>query len=155
AHADAGADRIDRRITADHRHLGAAAGIACHRLDLDDAVVDLRHFLREQLGEEAGMRAAEEDLWPARLLAHIVDVGAYSVAVAEALARDQLVAAQQRLGAAELHHKVAVLGALDDAVDDFADAVLELVELALALVFAHPLNDHLLGGLRSDAAEVD
>ena len=101
------------------------------------------------------MRARQEDLRPARLLAHVVDVGAHPVAVAEALARDQFVAAQQRLGAAEFHHQVAVLGALHHAVDDLADAVLEFLELPLALVFAHALHDHLLGGLRGDAAEID
>ena len=105
------------------------ARVAGHRLDLDDAVVDLRHLLREQLGQEAGMRAGQEDLRAARLLAHVVDVGAHAVAVAEGLARDGLVAAQQGLGAAEIDHQVAVLGALDDAVDDLAHAVLVLVEL--------------------------
>ena len=97
----------------------------------------------------------EEDLRAARFFAHVVDVGAHPVAVAEALARDQFVAAQQRLGAAEFDHQVAVLGALDHAVDDLADAVLELLVLPLALVFAHALHDDLLGGLRGDAAEID
>ena len=50
---------------------------------------------------------------------------------------------------------VAVLDALDLADDDLADAVLELVVLALALGLAHPLHDHLLGALRGDPAEVD
>jgi hypothetical protein len=44
---------------------------------------------------------------------------------------------------------------LTDAVDDLAHAVLVLVELLLALHLAHALHDHLLGGLRGDAAEVD
>ena len=101
------------------------------------------------------MRARQEDLRPARLLAHVVDVGAHPIAVAKTFARDQFVAAQQRLGAAEFHHQVAVLGALDHAVDDLADAVLEFLVLPLALVFAHALHDHLLGGLRGDAAEID
>ena len=97
----------------------------------------------------------QEKLRPARLLAHVVDVGAHPVAVAERLARDGLVAAEQRLGAAEIDHQVAVLGALDDAVDDLAHAVLVLVVLLLALHLAHPLHDHLLGGLGGDAAEID
>ncbi len=70
-------------------------------------------------------------------------------------AGDQFVAAQQSFGAAEFDHQVAVLGALDHAVDDFADAVLELVVLPLAFVFADALDDDLLGGLRGDAAEID
>jgi hypothetical protein len=150
--APTGSIELSREITG---HLGARAGVARHRLDLDDAVVDFRHLGREQLGQEARMGAGQEDLGPARLLAHVVDVGAHAVAVLEGLARDGLVAAQQRLGPAEVHHEVAVLGALDGAVDDLAHAVLVFLELLAALHLAHALDDHLLGGLRADAAEVD
>ena len=59
------------------------------------------------------------------------------------------------LGAAEIDDDVAVFDALDDAVDDLADAVLVLVVLALALGVAHLLHDDLLGVLRGDAAEID
>ena len=138
-----------------HRDLGAAAGIARHRLDLDDAVVDLRHLLREQLGHELRMGARQEDLRPARLLAHVVDIGAHPLALAEALARQQFVAPQHRLGAAEIDDDIAELDPLDEAVDDLADAVLELVVLPLALGVAHLLHDDLLRGLRRDAAEID
>ena len=155
AHADAGADRIDRAVLGDHRDLGAAARIAGHRLDLDDAVVDLRHFLREQLRHELRPGARQEDLRAALLAAHVVDVGADAVAVAHVLARDHLVAADDALGAAEVDDDVAVLDALHRAVDDLADAVLVFVVLALALGLAHLLHDHLLGVLRGDAAEID
>src|SRR3546814_9908180 len=75
-HADACADRIDRRIVADDADLGAAARIACSGLDLDNAVVDFGHFLREQLLHEIGMRAAEEDLRPPILAHHLEDQAA-------------------------------------------------------------------------------
>src|SRR3546814_16332506 len=45
--------------------------------------------------------------------------------------------------------------ALDDAVDDLGGPVLVLLELALPLELADLLDDHLLGGLGGDAAEVD
>ena len=152
AHADAGADRIDRGVARDHRDLGARAGIAGDRLDLDDAVIDLRHFLGEQLGHELRMGARQEDLRSARLAAHVVDIGADAVAVAEHLARHQLVAAHDRLAAAEIDDDIAVFDALDDAVDDVADAVLEFLILPVALGLAHLLHDHLLGRLGGDAA---
>ncbi len=60
-----------------------------------------------------------------------------------------------RLAAAEVDDDVAVLDALDDAVDDLADAVLVFLVLAVALGLAHLLHDDLLGGLRRDAAEVE
>ena len=155
AHADAGADRIDRGVARDHRDLGARAGIAGHRLDLDDAVVDLRHFLREQLGHELRVRAREENLRPARLAPHVVDIGADAVAVPEHLARQQLVAPHHGFAAPEIGDHVAVLDALDDAADDVADAVLVFLVLAVALGLAHFLHDHLLGGLGRDAAEFE
>ena len=152
AHADAGADRIDRGIARDHRDLGARAGIAGDRLHLDDAVIDFRHFLGEQLGHELRMRARQENLRPARLAPHVVDVGADAVAVAEHLARQHLVAPHDRLAAAEIDDDVAVFDALDDAVDDVADAILVFLVLPVALGLAHLLHDHLLGRLRGDAA---
>ncbi len=155
AHADAGADGVDARIVRDHRNLGPAPGIAGDRLDLDDAVVDLGHLLGEQLGHELGVGPREEDLRPARLAAHVVDVGPHPVALMEGLARQQLVAAQKRLGPAEIDHHVAVLHPLDETVHDLACAVLVLLVLALALGLAHLLHDHLLGGLGGDAPELD
>src|SRR5262249_40713079 len=153
-HADAGADRIDRRVARDHRDLGAGTRVAGDRLDLDDAVVDLRHLHGEELRHELRMRARQEDLRAALLAAHVVDVGAHAVAVLEVLARDQLVAADDRLAAAEVDDDVAVLDALDRAVDDLADAVLVFLVLAVALGLAYLLHDHLLGRLRGDAAEI-
>src|SRR3712207_7763811 len=48
------------RSAADNADLGAAARIAGSGLDFDDAVVDFRHFLREQLLHEVGMGRSEE-----------------------------------------------------------------------------------------------
>ena len=149
--APTGSIEESREMTA---ILARDAGIAGDRLHLDDAVVDLGHFLGEQLGHELRMGARQEDLRAALLAADVVDVGADAVAVAEGLARDQLVAAHDALAAAEVDDDVAVLDALDLAVDDLADAVLELLVLAVALGLAHLLDDDLLGRLGGDAAEI-
>jgi len=154
-HADAGPDWIDAGIAADHADLGAAARIAGGGLDLDDAVVDFRHFLREQLLHEFGMGAAEEDLRATVLPLHLHDPGAHPLADAGGFARDLLVAADHALGAAEIDDNMTELDRLDDAGDDLAGAVLEFLVLALALGIADLLEDHLLGGLRVDAAKVD
>ena len=55
AHADAGADRIDARLEALHRDLGAHARITRSAQDLDEALADFRHFELEQL--DRGIRA--------------------------------------------------------------------------------------------------
>ena len=155
AHADAGANRIDRGVTRHDRDLGAAAGIARHRFDGDDALIDLRHFLREQLRHELRVGARHEDLRTARLTPNVIDIGTDAVAIAEVLARQRLIAAHDGLCAAEIDDDVAVLDALDDAVHDLADPVLILIILALALGLAHLLHDDLLCVLRRHTAEIE
>src|SRR5262245_17942542 len=98
------------------------------------------------------MRARKENLRSARLPAHVVDESANAVAVAEGFPRQHFVAAHDRLAATEIDDHVAVLDALDDAVDDIADAVLVFLILAITFGLAHFLYDHLLGRLRGDAA---
>ena len=102
-----------------------------------------------------GMGARQEDLRPALLAADIIDIGADAVAGAERLARQALVAPDDRLAAAQIDDDVAVFDPLDRRRNDLADAVLVLVVLALALGIAHLLDDDLLGVLRGDAAEID
>src|SRR5204862_550751 len=99
------------------------------------------------LGQDVDVPAGE-----LRGEAHVVDVGADAIAVAEGFARDQFVAAHDALAPAEIDDDVAVFDALDLTVDDLADAVLELLVLAVALGVAHLLDDDLLGGLGGDAA---
>ena len=154
AHTDTGTDRVDRVIVGDHADLGTAAGVTGDGLHFDDAVVNLRYFLSEQLGHELGRGTGQEDLRATGFRAYIADVTADAVAVAERFARDQLIAAHDGFGPAQVHDHVAVFGTLDDAVDDFADAVLEFFVLTLALGIADLLDDHLFGGLSGDAAKV-
>ena len=78
-----------------------------------------------------------------------------AVADADHLARDLLIAADDALGAAEIDDDVAELDALDDAGDDLVGAILELFILPLALGIADLLENHLLGGLGGDPAELD
>ena len=150
--APTGSIEVSRETTA---ILARLPGIAGDRLDLDDAVVDLRHFHGEELRHELRMRAGQEDLRAALLAAHVVDIGAHAVAVAEGLARDHLVAADDRLAAAEIDDDVAVFDALHRAVDDLADPVLVILVLAVALGLAHLLHDDLLGRLGGDAAVIE
>ena len=60
--ADGGTDRIEAVLARRDGHLGAAAGLAGDRLDLDRAAVDLRDLELEQALEEALVRPADEDL---------------------------------------------------------------------------------------------
>jgi len=71
-----------------------------------------------------------------------------------ALAGDLLFLGQERLGAAEVYDPAGPVAALDDAGNDLALAVLVFLVDDLLLGVAHALDDHLLGGLGGDAAEV-
>ena len=72
-----------------------------------------------------------------------------------ALVVDLLGLGQQRLDPlAQLDQRVALVGLLDDPGDQLADAVLVLVEHHHPFGLADPLQDHLLGGLGGDPAEV-
>jgi len=133
----------------------APAGVAGSGLNFDDAIVNLGHFLREQLLHELGVGAGQEDLRAAGLAANRHDQRTDAVADADHFARDLLVAADDTLGAAQIDDDVAELDALDDAGDDLVGAVLELLILALALGIADLLEDDLLGGLGGDAAKLD
>ena len=103
----------------------------------------------------SGIAAREDHLRALRAGAHLGDDRLDAGALLVALAVDLLGARQQRLDLAEVdEHVVAVAGLLDDAGHDLADAVDVLVVHHLALGLADPLQDHLLRGLRGDAAEV-
>jgi hypothetical protein len=116
---------------------------------------DFRHFELEQLDHEFRRGAADEQLRAARLGAHVVEVAADAVAGAQHVARDALVLRDEGFGvAAEVDVDVAALGALDHARDELAHAVLPGIDDLRAFGFAHALHDHLLGGLRGDAAEI-
>ncbi len=68
---------------------------------------------------------------------------------------NHLVARQHGLDLAGLDDGIAALHALDRPVDDVLLALEEVGEDLLALGVADLLQDHLLGGLGADAAEVD
>ena len=154
AHTDASSDRVDRAVIGNNADLGARSGIAGNGLDLDDAVIDLGHFHFEQSGQEFRRGARQEYLRATGLGADFLDIGADAVAVAEHLAVDQLVAAQNGLAPAHVDDDVAVFGPLDQTVDDLALTVLEFFVLTLAFRFADFLQDDLFRGLRRDPAEI-
>ena len=155
AHADTGTDRIDGTILGAHGDLGAAARVAGNGDNLDHAVVDFRHFLAEQAGHELRVRARQEDLGTALLAAHVIDIGADTVARTEGFARQRFIAADDAFATAEVDDDVAIFDALHRTMNDLADAVLVFGIHPVALGIAHLLHDHLLGILRGDAPELD
>ena len=155
AHTDAGSDRVDRTVVGQHRHLGARARITGGGADLDDAVVHLRHFLGEQLGHETRMGSGQHDLRAFGFAPHVIDVRTDAVAHVELFTRDRLIATHDALAAAQINDDIAVFDALDRAVDDLGDAILELFVLALALGLADLMHDDLTSHLGLDATKLE
>ena len=156
AHADAGAHRIDPRVVAAHRDLGADTGVARRTQDLDETLAHFRHLELEELDQELRRRTREEELRAARLGAHFLEEGLDAVLRLDELARDHVDARDEPLGvAAEVDEDAVAVDTLDDAADELPDALLVGFDHLRTLGFAHLLHDHLLGLLRGDTTETD
>src|SRR5205807_2205172 len=179
AHADAGPHRIDARVVAAHRDLGAHSGVARRAEDLDEALPDLGDFELEELDQKLGRRARQEQLRTARLRAHLLQVRldailglcllardhdrikAYlkevrfdAILGLRLLARDHVDARHEAFRvAAEVNVDAVAVDALDHPAHQRADAVAVGVDDLGALRLAHFLNDHLLGLLGGDPPE--
>src|SRR6266850_4637834 len=155
AHADAGADRVDALVVGEDGDLRAHARIARRGLDLEQAFLDLRHLELEQLHDELRRGARQDQLRAARLAVDLHHPGAHAVADPEVLLRDHVLARQQRFEPARFDDGAAALHALHRAGHQLVAARQEVLQDLLALGVADALQDHLLGGLRADAAELD
>src|SRR4051794_7087555 len=155
ARADTGADRVDAVGVRDDRDLRAVARLARDVLDLDEAVGDLGDLELEQRLDQLGVAARDDDARPLGGGRDLLDDRLDALVVLVALALDLLGLRQQGLDAlAQLDERVTRVLLLDDAGDQLADTVAVLLVHHVALRLADPLEDHLLGGLRGDAAEV-
>src|SRR3954452_1105563 len=155
ARPDARADRVDAVLMRDDGDLRAVARLARDVLDLDEAVGDLRDLELEQRLDQLAVAARDDDRRALRGGRDLLDDRLDALVVLVALALDLLGLGQQRLDAlAQLDERVAGVLLLDDAGDQLADAVAVLLVHHVPLGLADPLEDHLLGGLRGDAAEV-
>src|SRR5204863_9324061 len=118
------------------------------------AVVDLRHFLLEELDEQRRVGARQHDLGALGGAVDAADDRADAVADGVVLRARLFLARQLGFNPPELHDDVAVLEALDHAAHDFPDAVAVLGVDVVALGLADLLEDHLLRGLGGDAPEI-
>ena len=73
--ADAGAHGIQAVVERVDGDLGALAGLAGNRLNLDGALIDLGHLLLKQTTHELGVGAGDDDRRTAVLAANRLQVG--------------------------------------------------------------------------------
>ena len=151
---DAGADRVDLGIDRGDRDLRPVAGLAGQGPDRDDLVGDLGDLQLEEPADEVRVRPAQDDLDPLTHLADIQDDRADPLVGVIALARDLLAPRQDRVGLAQVDDDRPALEPLHRPGHQVAALVLELVEEAVALGLADLLDDHLLGRLGGDPAQL-
>src|SRR6185295_1114850 len=132
----------------------ALTRLACRGLHHDDAFLDLGDLRLEETREIAGMGPRQRDLRSLGAAPHLEDERANAIARVVALPGNLLAVGQDRLGLADLQDDVALLDAVDHPAEDLAFLAGELRVDPLALGVPHLLEDHLLGGLGGDAAQI-
>ena len=100
------------------------------------------------------MAARQDHLGPLGRVPHLQDERPHAVSRRVALPRDLLPFGQDRLRPAEVDDDRALLDPVDGAPHQAPLAILELGEDPLSLRLPDPLEDHLLGRLGSDPAEL-
>jgi hypothetical protein len=156
AHADAGSYRVQPQIVALDCHLGAHAGVTSGPLDFDDAFAHLGHFQPEQGDQELRSSAADEQLRATRLRSHGLKITAQAITGTHGFPGDHLVPGDVGFHiAAQIQVDAAALHPFDHAGDEFAHPALVGVDHLAPFGVAYFLDDHLLGGLGGDAAELD
>src|SRR5450759_1943350 len=152
---DAGALRRHVGVGAAHRELRTVPGFARDRLDLDDALLDLRHLELEQLLDQPRVRTGHDDLEAAQLAPYRDHVHAQPSAVAVVLTRDLFGLRQDRLDLAQVDaHGGTVTVLLDDAEQDVTLDRGEVPVFLVVLRLAQPLHDDLARCGGGDPAEV-
>jgi hypothetical protein len=153
-HAHAGAHAVHVAVAALHGDLGALAGFPGAALDHHRAVVDLRHFLLEQPHHQFRRRARDDHPGFLAGLVHGLDHAAHPVTHARSspggTARAWAAALRSCPGPARRScpsTRLTVQFTSSPARPEYS------WKHGFPLGFAHLLQDHLLGGLRRDAAQ--
>lgn len=134
--------------------LGPVARLARDSLDDHDAVMDFADFALEEFEDEFGAGARNDQARPRRVDVDLLQVGVDPLAGLVLFAVDLLLGGHDPLGALEVDDDAARVETADDAVQNRADPVGELVLDVLLLRLAQLLDHRLPRGLRRDAAEV-
>ena len=145
--------RVDAAIIGFHRNFGAHTWIAGGFFDFQQAVFDFRHFQLKQFHQKFARGAGEQHLVAVADLLYAQKQRAHAVAVAEVFTRQHLVARQQGFEAADFDNRTMALHPLYRAQHQAVFALQKVAQNLLTLSIADALQNHLLGGLRADAAK--
>ena len=157
AQTDAGAYRVDRLVTAVDRNLGSPAHFARDLLDVDDTLVDLRHFEIEERTHENRGRPRQDQPRSFGCLFDLLEYTTDRIPLSETFAGILVLPRDDGVGvgsAVEHHHDLASLDLLDFARQQLSHSIGVFVPDPVPLVFADQLYDALLHGHHRVSAEI-
>ena len=158
--AHAGAHGVDALHSGPDGHLGAGAGLPGDVADLHLALGDFRGLQLEQTAHQVGVRPGYLHQGAPVALAHIQHIDLEDLALGIGLAGDLLPGTEHGLGGiiALAHLQQHIAGGRHSAEHGSGHELLGLIGVTLIhhapLGFPDALDDHLLGGLGGNAAEL-
>src|SRR5690606_7308004 len=114
-HAHACADGIDALIVRYYCNFSADTRVTGSCLDLQQTLLDFRHFVLEQLANEFGGRARKDDLLTTGCVVNARHPGTNAVTHANVLTRNHLGTRQAAFDLAGINDGVALVHTLDRA----------------------------------------
>ena len=116
-------------------------------------MLDLWHFVAEQLNHEFWRIAREDDGRAAKRWIHFHDHGSHAVASTQVFLGNHVAATQTAFDAAALYDQAFFVGAFDGAHKNLVASAHEIIEQNLALSIADFLQNHLLRSLRANTTD--
>ena len=154
---DTGAYRVDRLIVAIDGDLGSPTHFARDFLDVDDPLMNLRHFEIEERTHEDRRRPRQDQPGSFGRLFDLLEYTADGISLPEPLPRILILPRDYgvRVGrAVEHHHDLASLDLLDLARQQLSHTIGVLLPNPVPFVFADPLYDALLHRHHGISAEI-
>src|SRR5215212_4024616 len=142
-------DRVDPRFLGPHGHLRAQASLAGYGPDLDEPVVDLRHFQLEEVSEQSLVTPAHRQARAAASLPDLQQIHLEALAVLVALVWYLLTRGQYGLDPSKIDQRHPPVGLLYDTGHDVTHALAVLVQQLLVVYLVQALVEslaHYLGG---------
>ena len=149
-----GPDRIYILLLRHDRHLRASPRLSRLGLQLNDALVNLRHLQLEQLAQEPRVAARYEDPRDLRRALHFEDIDLQPLAHPIAVQRVLLRARKHRLHPTQVDEHGPAVAALHHPGHHIAVAIAELLIDDVALGLPDPLRHDLFRRLRGNPPEI-
>ena len=155
SHSDTGAHRVNSLLGGVNRHLAPLSRLPRDGLDLDHAVVNFRHLNLKKALEHILVTSGNQDCRPLGGGPHIQHVNLESLALLVPFGGHLLLWRHDRVGPSQVQgHGATVLHVFNYAGDNILFVLDKLFVEEFSLGFPQPLQHHLLGCLRGDAAGI-